>query len=43
MRVDGAAGGFGLHVDGGLGRYTYWNFAVKTGSTMHLVKFHPVR
>jgi hypothetical protein len=32
-----------LHVDRGLGRYTYWNFGVRTGSTMHLVKFHPVR
>jgi hypothetical protein len=32
-----------LHVDLGLGRYTYWNFGVRTGSTMHLVKFHPVR
>jgi hypothetical protein len=32
-----------VHIDRGLGRYTYWNLGVKVGSTMHLVKIHPVR
>jgi Bacterial Ig-like domain (group 3)/Putative Ig domain len=41
---------FGLHrytvsvyFGRGMGRYKYWNFGVKVGATMHLVKFHPVR
>jgi hypothetical protein len=31
-----------VHIDQGLGRYTYWVIGIKTGTTMHLIKFHPV-
>jgi hypothetical protein len=48
--MNAAGSQFGLHrytvsvyFGRGMGRYTYWNFGVKVGSTMHLVKFHPVR
>jgi hypothetical protein len=48
--MNAAGSQFGLHrytlsvyIDRGMGRYAYWNFGVKVGSTMHLVKFRPVR
>jgi hypothetical protein len=48
--LNAAGSQFGLHrytlsvyFGRGMGRYRYWNFGVKVGSTMHLVKFHPVR
>jgi hypothetical protein len=31
-----------VRIDAGMHHYKYWNFGIKVGHTMHLVKIHPV-